>query len=258
MRHESLAYTVGFTGIVCAVCSVLVSTSAVSLHERQKNNVVLDRQKKVLAVAGLLPDGRISRATIESIYQKNIRARVIDLASGEVAEDIDVATFDQQAAAQDPATSQVAPANAARVKRVPTYGMVYEVTHGANVDLVVIPIEGKGLWSTLYGYLALGKDANTIAGITFYQHGETPGLGGEVDNPKWKSLWQGRKAFDERGEVRLSVIKGNAGPPASDPYQVDGLSGATLTSRGVSALVKFWLSETGFGPYLDKFRERSS
>jgi Na+-transporting NADH:ubiquinone oxidoreductase subunit C len=124
--------------------------------------------------------------------------------------------------------------------------------------MVVIPVEGKGLWSTLYGFLALDKDVNTIKGLTFYQHAETPGLGGEVDNPKWKALWPGRKAFGDDGQPKIAVIKGQAGPVAEDPYQVDGLSGATITARGVSHLVQFWLGTNGFGPYLKQFKERGS
>jgi len=124
--------------------------------------------------------------------------------------------------------------------------------------MVVLPVEGKGLWSTLYGFLALDKDVNTIKGLTFYQHGETPGLGGEVDNPKWKALWPGRKAFGDDGQPKIAVIKGQAGPVAEDPYQVDGLSGATITARGVSHLVQFWLGTHGFGPYLKQFKERGS
>ena len=103
-------------------------------------------------------------------------------------------------------------------------------------------------------YLALEPDARTIRGITFYEHGETPGLGGEVDNPRWKALWPGRLAFDDRGNPKISVKKGLAGPVDEDPYQVDGLSGATITSRGVTNLVRFWLGDDGFGPCLDKYR----
>jgi Na+-transporting NADH:ubiquinone oxidoreductase subunit C len=120
--------------------------------------------------------------------------------------------------------------------------------------MLVLPIQGLGLWSTLYGFLAIDADGNTIRGITYYQHAETPGLGGEVDNPRWKSLWPGRKIYDD-GEPAIQVIKGAAGPPAQDPYRVDGLSGATLTSNGVTFMLEFWLGPNGFGPYLDRLRE---
>ncbi len=121
--------------------------------------------------------------------------------------------------------------------------------------MLVLPVEGYGLWSTLYGFLALDADTKTIRGLTYYQHLETPGLGGEVDNPSWKALWPGRVAFDETGAPVISVIKGRAGSPQDDPYRVDGLSGATITSRGVTNMLQFWLGEAGFGPYLERFRE---
>ena len=103
-------------------------------------------------------------------------------------------------------------------------------------------------------FLALNPNARTIRGLTFYEHKETPGLGGEVDNPRWKALWPGRLATDENGVPKISVVKGRAGPVSEDPYHVDGLSGATITSNGVTNLMDFWLGENGFGPYLSKQR----
>nr|WP_293275380.1 NADH:ubiquinone reductase (Na(+)-transporting) subunit C [Nannocystis sp.] len=158
------------------------------------------------------------------------------------------------AARKDPATSTTAPENAAKVFRLPNNALVYHVLKDGKTDTLILPIEGYGLWSVLYGYLAVDKDANTIKGITFYAHAETPGLGGEVDNPKWKALWPGRKIYDDKGQPALSVIKGNAGDPKTDPHHVDGLSGATITSNGVSNLMKFWFGKDGFGPYMAKFK----
>ena len=137
---------------------------------------------------------------------------------------------------------------------MPLRALVYQMVENDQIQKIILPIEGKGLWSTLYGFLALGPDTTSIEGITFYQHGETPGLGGEVDNPSWKALWSGRQAYDESWEPVIEVIKGHAGPPSEDPYAVDGLSGATLTARGVTYLVRYWLGEQGFGPYLERFR----
>jgi Na+-transporting NADH:ubiquinone oxidoreductase subunit C len=110
----------------------------------------------------------------------------------------------------------------------------------------------------MYGFLALDKDLATIRGLSFYKHGETPGLGGEVDNPVWKAKWPGRLAFGEAGTPDIHVIKGAAGPVESDPHRVDGLSGATITSNGVTHLLRFWLGENGFGPYLSKLRDAGS
>ena len=254
MQHSTL-YTIGFAAAICLFCAVFVSGSAVSLKERQDENKILDRQKKVLVVAGLMTEGADwTPDRIKSTFDDNIQAKVVDLKTGNYNTTVDVTTFDQQKASRAPATSAVAPDNRAKVGRLPNQGMVYHVMEAGSVARLIIPVEGKGLWSTLYGFLALEKDVDTITGITFYQHGETPGLGGEVDNPKWKALWKGRKAFDADQKPAIEVLKGRAGSVQEAPHHVDGLSGATITSRGVTYLVQFWLGEHGFGPYLAKFR----
>jgi Na+-transporting NADH:ubiquinone oxidoreductase subunit C len=126
---------------------------------------------------------------------------------------------------------------------------------GSEIDQVVIPVEGLGMWGTIYGFLALGPDGNTITGLTYYDQKETPGLGGEISNPQWLALWRGRKAFDDKWNVAIRVIKGTAGPPETDPSKIDGLSGATVTSNAVTRLIQFWLSDEGYGKFLRKFRE---
>ncbi|MGB6994669.1 MAG: NADH:ubiquinone reductase (Na(+)-transporting) subunit C [Thermoanaerobaculia bacterium] len=151
----------------------------------------------------------------------------------------------------------MAPTNPALVKRLPAHALVYEVqSKEGELEMLILPVEGYGLWSTLYGFIALDADLDTVRGITFYEHKETPGLGGEVDNPGWKARWDGRKVYGQDGLPRIEVIKGQAGPADEDPYRVDGLSGATLTSRGVTNLVQFWMSESGFGPLLDRLGSR--
>lgn len=255
MLLESLR-TLGFAAAVCAVCSIMVATAAVSLRERQEQNQIVDRKKNVLAVAGLIEPGeRLSGEEVNRRFDEGIQPRVVELRSGDYAEDVDPGGFDQRRAAADPGASREAPANAAGVRRIPEMGLVYQVVRNGELKALIIPVEGKGLWSTLYGYLALGTDITTIDGLNFYEHAETPGLGGEISNPRWQARWKGRKAFDEQGKIRITVIKGQAGPPAQDPYQVDGLAGATITAYGVSRLVRFWLGENGYGPYLEKLRE---
>lgn len=254
MQH-STGYIIGFAVAICLVCALFVAGSAVSLKPRQEANIRLDRQKKVLAVAGVLEQGqRPSASEIAEIYDEFIRAKVIDLETGQEDAAVEAASFDQQAAKGDPDRSSPAPANDAGIQRLPDNAVVFDVVEDDELKAIILPIEGKGLWSTLYGYLALAPDANTVVGITFYDHGETPGLGGEVDNPRWQALWPGRKAYDARGSAALRVKKGRAGSPEEDPHQVDGLSGATITSRGVTALIQFWLGEDGFGPYLASYR----
>lgn len=252
----SNGYTIGFAGAVCVFCSIFVAGSAVALKEKQDLNAVVDKQTQVLKVAGLVQEGEaIAPAEVTKRFEDNLVPRIIDLASGEYVDDVDAKSFDMQAAMADPATSIDAPANDAKVQRLPKQAKIYELkSPDGSVGAIILPVQGKGLWSTLKGFIALSPDTKTVAGLTFYSHAETPGLGGEVDNPKWKALWPGRRAFDDKGEVKISVIKGQAGPTAEDPYRVDGLSGATITSRGVSHLVQFWLGAEAFGPYLEKVR----
>jgi len=259
MRQYSNAYIIGFAVAVCLVCSVVVSTSAVALRGRQDLNKALDRQTKVLVVAGLLGEGQSASADeVQRLFEQNIRTRVVDLQSGEYDDTVDAAAYDQRRATKDPSLSREAPANRAGLTRLPSKALIYQRVADEDIELLILPIEGKGLWSTLYGFLALAPDTTTIEGITFYEHGETPGLGGEVDNSSWKALWRGRQAYDADGEPAITVIKGAAGPAEEDPYRVDGISGATLTARGVSHLVQFWLGENGFEPYLEKFQASGS
>lgn len=254
MQH-STGYIIRFAVSVCLVCALFVAGSAVGLKDRQDANILLDRQKKVLTVAGLMQDGEIlTREEIVSIFESSIQQKVIDLKTGEVNLEIDGSSFDQRAAVGDPDTSFPAPSNRAKVRRLPNHALVFEVIERGELTALILPIEGYGLWGTLYGYIALAPDARTIIGITFYKHKETPGLGGEVDNPRWKALWSGRLAFDDRWNPAIGVKKGVAGSVEEDPYNVDGLSGATITSRGVTSLVRFWLGDNGFGPYLANYR----
>jgi Na+-transporting NADH:ubiquinone oxidoreductase subunit C len=257
MQH-STGYIVGFAVAVCLVCALFVAGSAVGLKDRQDANILLDRQKKVLTVAGVMKDGeRLTREEIASAFESNIQQKVINLKTGDLQPEIDSASFDQQATAKDPKTSYPAPENASKVRRLPNDALVFDVVQDGELKALILPIEGYGLWGTLYGYIALAPDARTIVGITFYSHKETPGLGGEVDNPRWKARWPGRLAFDDRGKPLIAVKKGLAGSVEKDPYNVDGLSGATITSRGVTSLLRFWLGDNGFGPYLASYRARA-
>jgi Na+-transporting NADH:ubiquinone oxidoreductase subunit C len=250
--QRSVLYTILFATAICIVCAVVVSSSAVSLKERQIENATLEKQKNVLYAAGLLdPRGKANAQMVEKQFE-TIDMKVIDLETGNEVADVDPLTFDQRREASNSETSHAAPDNPSRIKRLPNRALVYEVKgSGGELEGVVLPIEGYGLWGTLYGFLALESDLDTVLGITYYDHKETPGLGGEVDNLNWKAKWPGRKVFDVDGIPDLTVIKGPAGPPSADPYKVDGLSGATITARGVTNMVHFWLGENGFRPFLN-------
>jgi Na+-transporting NADH:ubiquinone oxidoreductase subunit C len=168
-------------------------------------------------------------------------------------------TFDIQKASKDPAlsVSLSREEDKASIKRQPKFMPVY-VVEGANgaLDKVILPVHGYGLWSTLYGFLALEGDLNTVVGLGFYSHAETPGLGGEVDNPAWKAIWPGKKVYaDNMQKPEIQLIKGkvDASTPKGE-YKIDGLSGATLTSNGVTNLVQFWMGENGYAPFLANLR----
>ncbi len=257
-QQFSVVYNLLFSAAICGVCAIFVSGSAVSLEERQDVNKLLDKKKNVLQAAGLMEaKEKISPEEVEKRFA-NFRLVVIDRRTGEEAPEIDPETFDQQKAKKDPARSTEAPANPSLVKRFPDHLMVYEMAGASGeIEAVVVPVEGYGLWSTLLGFLALDADTRTVRGLAFYDHKETPGLGGEVDNPNWKALWPGRKALDENYEPKIEVIKGPAGKPEDDPYRVDGLSGATITARGVTNMLDLWLGADGLGPYLERVRQQA-
>lgn len=260
MPAESIRKTVTVALGVCIVCSVLVSTAAVSLRGMQEENRSLDRIRNILLAVDIGLEGKDIRA----VYEKIVEPIMIDLASGmdvpaeEQGEIISIESFDLRVTANDPSFSRAIPddRDTAGIRRVPEYMVVYLVKEQGSVEKVVLPVYGKGLWSTMYGFIALGRDLTTIEGFTVYEHGETPGLGGEVDNPRWKKLWKGKPAFDERGDLRIEVVKGVVNTSKEEAmYQIDGLSGATWTSLGVNSLVRFWLGDDGYGPFLKKLRE---
>lgn len=254
--ERSVVYTLRFAAIVAAVASATVAAAAVLLEERQETNRLLDRRRHVLEVAGLTDPGEaLTREEVLERFDANLRPLLIDLSTGDVLPDANPEEFDQRRAARDPDRSSPAPPNAAGIARLPDHGIVYHLIRDARVEAVIIPFEGLGLWSTMYGYVALSGDLTTVRGITFYEQAETAGLGALVSDPEWRARWEGRRPFDEDWSPALRVIKGSAPPPEEAPFEVDGLSGATLTGQGVTRALHFWLGDEGFGPYLARYRE---
>jgi Na+-transporting NADH:ubiquinone oxidoreductase subunit C len=235
------------------VCSLLVAGTALLLKPRQLQNEADYRQRIILEVAGLehlTADGTSAFSRIES--------RMVELATGDYVESPEVDGFDANLAASDASLGIEIPPqlDIAVIRRRARFAPVYLVMVGREIEQIILPVYGSGLWSTMHGYLALESDANTIRGLRFYSHAETPGLGDQVDKQAWRSLWPGKKLFDESGRLRVEVIRGAvaATPGAADAhqYQVDGLAGATLTGRGVTNLLHYWVGEHGFGPYLER------
>jgi Na+-transporting NADH:ubiquinone oxidoreductase subunit C len=206
---------------VSLLCSVLVSAAAIVLRPLQEANQNEFRQRIVLEVAGLYdPDVPIGEQF------GNIETRLVDLETGQYVDDVDPQSFDAEAAANDPSLGVGIPKDQdiAKIGRRAVYAPVYIVTEDGAPQQYILPVRGKGLWSTLYGYLSIEPDGKTVSGLRFYEHAETPGLGDQIEK------------------------EAQSGP--DEIHQVDGLSGATLTANGVTYLIRYWTGSHGFGPYL--------
>lgn len=238
--------------ILAFFCSLMVAGAAVGLRPLQEENKLLDRKKNILRAAGLWE----SNTSIEQMFA-NIETRIVELDTGKfVSQDkISPGQYDQRQAAMnsDLSESLSDAEDLAGIGRVEQYSLVYLVKNNEDISQIVLPVRGKGLWSTMYGYIALKDDFTTVSGISFYEHGETPGLGGEIENPRWQAGWQDKKIYNQENIVAITIGKGKGEQDKS--YHVDGISGATLTSKGVDNLVDFWFGENGFKPFLTRLRE---
>jgi Na+-transporting NADH:ubiquinone oxidoreductase subunit C len=236
VSNDTVGKTLLVAFSVCLVCAVVVSTAAVALKPLQDANIERDRQQNILAAAGLLDESM----TVEEQFS-SVQVRAVDLFTGQFTDDIDPTSYDHlKAAKSSDLSSSFAELNTsdiAKIGRRENYAVVYLVEDArGQLDKVILPIE---------------EDLNTVAGIGFFSDGETPGLGGEINNPDWKAQWINKEAFNN-GALVLEVIKGAAAPDAAST--IDGLSGATLTTKGVDNLIKFWLGENGFRPFLDNLK----
>lgn len=253
-NQQTAKYTITVTLVMCLVASVLVAGSAVMLRPHQEANKALDFQKNVLKVAGMYQEG----VSVDEQFSK-IQVKIVDLETGKFTDAIeDVTKFDQTASSKKPGMfDKLDPEeDIAKLITREKYAKVFLVNDDqGNLSRIILPVRGKGLWSTMAGFIALDKDLNTILGFGFYSHAETPGLGGEVDNPKWKSVWLDKKVYSESGDVKIGVIKGHVDESTPEgQYKVDGLAGATLTSNGVNNLVKYWMGDNGFKPFLTNLK----
>lgn len=253
--RDSISNTLVVAIGVSLVCSVLVSAAAVVLRPAQERNQAEFKQRIVLEVAGLYePD-----ADIATQFGR-VDARLVDLETGDYVDDIDPQSFDAVAAVNDPGLSIVVPAefDVANLRRRAIYAAVYLVADGDDIEQIILPVYGAGLWSTMRGFLSVEADGNTIRGLRFYEHAETPGLGDGIDKDPWLSQFPGQLLFDAAGEPRFEVVRGMAQPGPNAVHQVDGMSGATLTGNGVTNLIQYWSGPHGFGPYLTKITDKAN
>ncbi len=254
MSNDTIGKTITVAVLLCIVCSVLVSTAAVKLRPLQEKNKARFTKTNILKAAGLFEEGK----EIDEMFEK-IQVKYVDLDSGDFVESVNSQTYNVKKALKDPDLSIAVSEDKdlANIKRRVKTAVIYLVVEEDKIKTIILPMHGKGLWSTMYSFLALEGDGNTVKGFTFYDHGETPGLGGEVDNPRWQNQWVGKKMFSKKWELAVDILKGKVNPNKPEAiHQVDGLSGATLTTVGVENLMLYWLGKDGFGKFLTKIRNQ--
>ncbi len=262
MQRDSIKNILRVSLILCVVCSVVVSVAAVVLRPYQKENVERERKKNILIASGLFNPQTDSLDKIKTEFEK-ITPLLIDLNTGEPVDEqtlkkLGGEKFNQKKSVSDPELSDKIDSrlDVAGIKRREKYAWVYLVMQpdGKTVSQYVLPVRGKGLWSTLLGFMAIDTDCNTINGLTFYSHAETPGLGGEIDSDNFKKAWRGKKSFNETWEIQIELPKQVSQNKELAIHQVQAIPGATITSRGVQKMLHFWLGDQGFGKYLKKQR----
>lgn len=242
-KKETLGKTVGVVVAVCLVCSIIVSGAAVGLRSLQQTNAAIDKQSNIVQAAGLTEK---AAGDIAGTFAKYVEEKFVNLETGQYVEKPSDSYDMYKAAKMAEYSVKVEGSNVGFQQRA-SIASIYVVKDDAGqVSRIILPVHGSGLWDLMYGFLAIDADGNTVRELIYYQQKETPGLGGEVLNPSWKAKWNGKQLFNQ-GEVAIQVKK-NANP--ADPYAVDGLSGATLTSNGVQNTLSYWLGKNGYGPYL--------
>ncbi len=280
LRESNTVFKTFFVAIIlCLVCSLVVASAAVGLRGLIRANKERYRMSNVLSVAGFDADDIRAGGGIEAVFKNNIDELYINLdtgeeASAELAKLLDVPVdqlnfrFDPVKTSRLPASSGLATPFQGSADNIAgliggreNFAVIYLKKNEGRIEKYIFPIRGRGLWSTLLGFIALDTDLQTVAGLTFYEHGETPGLGGEVENPIWKQSWVGKNVYEVLSdggtvgaEVRLRVVKGEA--DSEDKYGINGLAGATITSNGVSHLIEFWMGKRGYGKFIERERAR--
>jgi len=238
--------------VVALVCSVLVSVSAVLLRPIQERNALVERSRNIIGMTGLVASGAsLTDAEILTAVEQ-LDMRLLDITTGRFSNAVDMVDYNPRAARNNPELSTaIAAANdGANIGRRENYAVVYLVWDGNTLQRVILPVYGQGMWSTMYGYIALAADLTTIAAMSFYEQAETAGLGDQVQNPTWLAGWSGRKLFGSSGEVRFRVAAGSS----VSEYEVDGMTGATVTGDGVTRLIRFWFGADGYAPFIEQLQ----
>lgn len=243
LPNESRIKTVLVAFLVSAVCAALVSVATVVLRPIQAANRAAEEQARIEALVQGIPG-------MEELLAQSggsLSTVVVDLETGRAAQDVTPATLDS--ALSDPGhwTGLAPGQDLAGIGHRPDFAQVFLLRDGEKVSLVLLPLSGQGYGGRIDAMLALRGDTNTIAGIAITDHSETPGLGARIEESSWQASFPGTELRDESGEMRFRVARGDA----SGVHEVDGITGATRTGRGVTQMVRFWLGPDGYGPLLD-------
>lgn len=241
MSVDTVPRTLAVAVFVALVCSAIVSSAVYLLRPMQQGYALVERNRAVLDAAGWLPgDGLSDREVVERFL--DLEAHVVDVTTGAYVPELDGHAFDHW---RPVATANGSDNTAESTDRVP----VYIVRDDDRLERIVLPVHGPGMWSTIYGYVALDADLATVSDIVFFQHGETPGVGDRIEDPEWRDEWQGKKIYGSDGSVRIDVVKGG-----ESEFEVDLISGASVTCDAVGSFVRNWFSAEGYRPFLERLR----
>jgi len=221
-----------FATSLCVVCSVLLTAASTGLQSFQQKNAEVDRQKNILLAFGIISEGEaVASDQIQEKYRSYVKSLVVDDSGRIVPEE----------------------------KRSPRDLPLYVYMKKDELQAYVVPIDSKGLWGKIHGYLAIENDGATIRGFTVYKHQETPGLGGEIESRWFRKNFEGKKIINERGDfVSIKIAKGNVTEQVKADSRinyVDGISGATMTGKFLSEGMKEVLKE--YEPVAVQFRQKN-
>jgi len=240
----------GVAVLVALVCAVTVSITSVLLRPYQDAHLEAERQARMEVMLDTLPG---LRTLMQEAGVTSLTTRLVDLETGAFLPEPDPADFDHRAATTNPEQSTAIPdeMDVADLRRRALYAPVHFLERDGDLLLIVLPVSGSGYQSTIHALLALEADLNTVAALTITEQSETPGLGTRIEDPAWQALWPGKAIADETGKIVITVVRGQA----TGPHEVDGITGATRTTNGVSNMLHYWLSDHGFGVFLDLLRK---
>jgi Na+-transporting NADH:ubiquinone oxidoreductase subunit C len=259
VNKDSPQYAFLVVLITALVCSSLVSAAVVVLRPIQLNNQMLDRSRNIMQLTGLLPsDKTLEDEEMLELY-KTLDVRIIDIDAAGYDGEIDPVTFNSRQVLNNPDLSVAIPADQdqANLGRRSRFEPVYMVWNEDSLDRVILPVQGSGMWSMLYGYIALEADLNTISGMTFYEQNETPGLGDQITHGHWLEQWRGRQIYDFEGKFRFRVNESVVQPgSATAEFEVDALTGATITGNAVTNMMHYWFGPHGYQEFLLALREQ--